>query len=193
MAITRHGINRAETGALMRSSFEETVEILMEAAAVGENDDCRGVSENVMLGQTAPVGTGDFDILLDEGMMSELVVDHRMLGVGAEVIGGSATPYDDRSPMAYDTTYNMEDTGAAFSPLVQSGSETPGGFQDISAGFASPYAGIASPSYAPQSPFGGISSPGYSPASPSYSPSSCSPWPERGECSSRNSDRVDRR
>ena len=36
MAITRHGINRADTGALMRCSFEETVEILMEAAAVGE-------------------------------------------------------------------------------------------------------------------------------------------------------------
>ena len=35
MAITRHGINRADTEALMRCSFEETVEILMEAAAVG--------------------------------------------------------------------------------------------------------------------------------------------------------------
>jgi DNA-directed RNA polymerase II subunit RPB1 len=43
MAITRHGINRADTGALMRCSFEETVEILMEAA-VGENDDCHGIS-----------------------------------------------------------------------------------------------------------------------------------------------------
>lgn len=30
MAITRHGINRQETGALMRCSFEETVDILME-------------------------------------------------------------------------------------------------------------------------------------------------------------------
>ena len=49
MAITRHGINRAETGALMRCSFEETVEILLEAAAVAELDDCRGVSENIML------------------------------------------------------------------------------------------------------------------------------------------------
>jgi len=36
MAITRHGINCADTGALMRCSFEETVEILMEAASVGE-------------------------------------------------------------------------------------------------------------------------------------------------------------
>ncbi|ORY05979.1 beta and beta-prime subunits of DNA dependent RNA-polymerase [Basidiobolus meristosporus CBS 931.73] len=66
MAITRHGINRAETGALMRCSFEETVEILIEAAAVGEIDDCKGVAENIILGQVAPLGTGEFDVLLDE-------------------------------------------------------------------------------------------------------------------------------
>lgn len=38
MAITRHGINRSDTSALMKASFEETVEILMEAAAVAELD-----------------------------------------------------------------------------------------------------------------------------------------------------------
>ena len=32
LAITRHGINRVDSGALMRCSFEETVDILMEAA-----------------------------------------------------------------------------------------------------------------------------------------------------------------
>ncbi|EPB71879.1 RNA polymerase Rpb1, domain 5 [Ancylostoma ceylanicum] len=36
MAITRHGINRQEVGALMRCSFEETVDILMEAAVHAE-------------------------------------------------------------------------------------------------------------------------------------------------------------
>ena len=36
MSITRHGINRVETGPLMRCSFEETVDILMEAAAFAE-------------------------------------------------------------------------------------------------------------------------------------------------------------
>ena len=65
MAITRHGINRADTGALMRSSFEETVEILMEAAAVGERDDCHGVAENILFGQIAPMGTGAFNVALE--------------------------------------------------------------------------------------------------------------------------------
>jgi DNA-directed RNA polymerase II subunit RPB1 len=69
MAITRHGINRADTGALMRCSFEETVEILMDAAAVGEKDDCHGIAENVMFGQMAPMGTGSFEVALDIDML----------------------------------------------------------------------------------------------------------------------------
>ena len=55
LAITQHGINHIETGALMQSSFEETVEILTEAAAIGERDDqgddCHSIAEDVMFGQ----------------------------------------------------------------------------------------------------------------------------------------------
>lgn len=40
MAITRHGINRLETGPMMRCTFEETVEILFEAAAFSMPDRC---------------------------------------------------------------------------------------------------------------------------------------------------------
>ena len=65
MAITRHGINRQEVGALMRCSFEETVDILMEAAVHAEVDPVKGVSENIMLGQLAKAGTGCFDLVLD--------------------------------------------------------------------------------------------------------------------------------
>ena len=43
MAITRHGINRQEVGALMRCSFEETVDILMEAAVHAEMDPVKGL------------------------------------------------------------------------------------------------------------------------------------------------------
>jgi hypothetical protein len=43
LAITRHGINRQDTGALMRCSFEETVDILMEAAVHAECDMLKGV------------------------------------------------------------------------------------------------------------------------------------------------------
>ncbi|CAN0461152.1 unnamed protein product, partial [Laminaria digitata] len=51
MAITRHGINRVDNGPMLRSSFEETVEILMEAAVFAEADNLKGVTDNIMLGQ----------------------------------------------------------------------------------------------------------------------------------------------
>ncbi|KAG9974661.1 RNA polymerase II largest subunit, partial [Aureobasidium melanogenum] len=104
MAVTRHGINRADTGALMRCSFEETVEILFEAASSGELDDCRGVSENIILGQLAPSGTGEFDVLLDQQMLSTVVSRHHGMGAGTQAgaapLDGAMTPYDMGSPLA---------------------------------------------------------------------------------------------
>jgi DNA-directed RNA polymerase II subunit RPB1 len=38
MAITRHGINRAETGPLHQASVEETVDILFRASIYAEKD-----------------------------------------------------------------------------------------------------------------------------------------------------------
>lgn len=65
MAITRHGINRQEVGCLMRCSFEETVDVLLDAAFHAEVDPMKGVSENIMLGQLSKVGTGCFDLILN--------------------------------------------------------------------------------------------------------------------------------
>lgn len=48
MAITRHGINRQDTGALMRCSFEETVDVLMDAASHAEVDPMRGNYEPII-------------------------------------------------------------------------------------------------------------------------------------------------
>ena len=45
--------------------FGFKVDVLMDAAAHCEVDLVRGVSENVMLGQLAPIGTGSFDLILD--------------------------------------------------------------------------------------------------------------------------------
>jgi DNA-directed RNA polymerase II subunit RPB1 len=73
MAITRHGINRSEAGCLMRCSFEETVEILMDASCFSTTDHLRGVSENVMLGQLCPLGTGTFDLVLNEDMLKDAI------------------------------------------------------------------------------------------------------------------------
>jgi DNA-directed RNA polymerase II subunit RPB1 len=65
MSITRHGINRQDVEPIMRCSFQETVDVLMEAATHVEHDPLKRVSENILLEQLAKIGTGAFDLLLD--------------------------------------------------------------------------------------------------------------------------------
>jgi DNA-directed RNA polymerase II subunit RPB1 len=50
MSIARHGINRIDSGALRKCSFEETVEILLEAAGYAEKDSLAGITENIVMG-----------------------------------------------------------------------------------------------------------------------------------------------
>ncbi|KAF2713632.1 beta and beta-prime subunits of DNA dependent RNA-polymerase [Pleomassaria siparia CBS 279.74] len=185
MAITRHGINRNDTGALMRCSFEETVEILLDAAGFGELDDCRGVSENIMLGQLAPMGTGEFEIVMDNAMLLTMIEDNSQMRMGTSagnyLDNGALTPYDLGSP-TYEGGAGGPTYDATFSPLAASGSDETGGLSSWggggygSDGGFSPFVnGGRSPGYAPTSPgFGGTSptSPGYSPTSPGYSPTS---------------------
>ncbi|KAG0175078.1 DNA-directed RNA polymerase II subunit rpb1 [Apophysomyces sp. BC1021] len=190
MAITRHGINRAETGALMRCSFEETVEILMEAAAVGELDDCRGVAENIMLGQMAPLGTGEFSVILDEDMLKRVPHENRPMmpnGIAGDVPGfvtpgpgymtpNLATPYDTRSPDWVDFSQPGTPSEPMFSPMGNSGAAGANVGTSPWRGDLSPYAqspgySPTSPGYSPSSP-SYATSPGYSPASPNYSPTS---------------------
>ena len=64
-SITRHGINRTNCGAIRKCTFEETTEILLEAAFFGEKDPLSGISENIIFGQLAPYGTGCFDVVMD--------------------------------------------------------------------------------------------------------------------------------
>ena len=73
MSIDRHGINRGDIGPLAKSSFEETTDMLINASIFSEYDNVNGVSANVMLGQVAPCGTGDSEILLDEEYLQDLI------------------------------------------------------------------------------------------------------------------------
>ena len=71
MSIDRHGINRADIGPLAKSSFEETTDMLVKASIFGEYDKINGVSANIMLGQLAPCGTGDTEVLFDLDALKE--------------------------------------------------------------------------------------------------------------------------
>jgi DNA-directed RNA polymerase subunit A' len=56
--IGRHGISGKKTSVLARAAFEITVPNIVEAAVKGEIDPLEGVTENVIVGQSIPIGTG---------------------------------------------------------------------------------------------------------------------------------------
>lgn len=177
MAIDRHGINRVESGPLLRASFEETVDMLMDAAMYAEEEILKGVTENIMMGQLARVGTGGIDLLLDEEKVVreavEVVVDDfgmdKDLGVTSGI--GGATPYASTpfgaSPMIGDmgSASPFNDGAGQFSPAVGDSSFSPA-YSPDSGSYGS---GFASGSYGSD---GGGGSPAYSPTSPQYSPTS---------------------
>ena len=62
--IGRHGISGKKSSVLARAAFEITVPNLVEAAIRGESDPLKGVTENVIVGQSIPIGTGLVDLYM---------------------------------------------------------------------------------------------------------------------------------
>ena len=65
--IGRHGISGEKESVLARASFEVTVKHLLNSAARGELDKLRGITENVIIGQIIPLGTGTVDLIMWPG------------------------------------------------------------------------------------------------------------------------------
>jgi DNA-directed RNA polymerase II subunit RPB1 len=197
-AVTRHGINRVDSGPLIRSSFEETCEILMDAAMFAEADDMHGASDNIMLGQLCPIGTGHFDLLLDEVKLRRDaiptdILTGEVIAMGLSGLEPGSTPLlhtpDLLSPQAQSIYASSSGTPMAqFSPTMQTpdvfsygSAVTPmvGGHEygqspsiygtAVSPGPMPHYA--QSPAYnaSPSSPAYSPTSPAFSPASPGYS------------------------
>ena len=68
--IGRHGISGSKNSALARAAFEVTIKHLLGAGIAGTRDPLRGITENVILGQLIPLGTGAVDLLQDTYAMS---------------------------------------------------------------------------------------------------------------------------
>jgi DNA-directed RNA polymerase subunit A'' len=69
--IGRHGISGQKSSVLARAAFEITVPNIVEAAVKGESDPLRGVTENVIVGQSIPIGTGLVDLYMSTIKTSE--------------------------------------------------------------------------------------------------------------------------
>ncbi|MCS7109191.1 MAG: DNA-directed RNA polymerase subunit A'' [Candidatus Micrarchaeota archaeon] len=58
ISVGRHGLSGRKPSVLARAAFEETVKHLVNAAINGEEDRLKGVTENILIGQPVPIGTG---------------------------------------------------------------------------------------------------------------------------------------
>jgi DNA-directed RNA polymerase subunit A' len=62
--IGRHGISGKKSSVLARAAFEITVPNIVDAAIKGESDPLAGVTENVIVGQSIPIGTGLVELFM---------------------------------------------------------------------------------------------------------------------------------
>lgn len=120
-SITRHGLNRAGNSPIRKCSFEETVDILLEAGVFSEKDNLLGISENVLVGQLAPLGTGCFDLLIDlEQIENSIIPDEaKMYEMENEIMdtpmreesdSPTRTPYAGNTPNVFGRTNNISFT-----------------------------------------------------------------------------------
>jgi DNA-directed RNA polymerase subunit A" len=63
--IGRHGISGSKNSALARAAFEVTIKHLLGAGIAGTRDPLKGITENVILGQLIPLGTGSIDLMMN--------------------------------------------------------------------------------------------------------------------------------
>ena len=65
--IGRHGISGKKDSVLARAAFELTIQHLVNAAIKGETDPLKGVIENIIVGQSMPLGTGSVELFMTMG------------------------------------------------------------------------------------------------------------------------------
>ena len=180
MAITRHGINRREDSSpLTKATFEETGDMVFEAAIGALRDNLQSVSSRLIMGLPTKLGTGfcelvvdpqkpDWNELLRVGKLPPRVEEYDEDGEQQEMImspqanrHNSYSTRNNYSPAVYSPVDGIDYSPVA-SPVSSSPRYSP----------SSPRYSPSSPKYSPSSPRYSSSSPKYSPSSPKYSPSS---------------------
>jgi len=74
MPLNRHGLNKLEdVGPLAKCTFEESVDIIFDAGLFAENNPVVAVSDNIMMGQSIPGGTGKVSLMMDPDYEKEIL------------------------------------------------------------------------------------------------------------------------
>ena len=106
MSIDRHGINRNSNSALSKSSFEESVDMLINASIFSEYDNLSGISPQIMISKVPNCGSGNFDIILDEEYMMELLKTSKKKKI--EVIEEEIEEEDEEECSAENIAFNFK-------------------------------------------------------------------------------------
>lgn len=85
VALNKFGINRADTSPFLRASYEESADMLYQAAVSCEVDRLDGMSQAVLAGQKAPLGTGTVTVVpaLPHQLSGHGIVEDLMAGAAA--------------------------------------------------------------------------------------------------------------
>ncbi len=70
--VGRHGLSGEKHSVFARAAYEETLKHLIHAAAFGEVDPMRGVTENILVGKQIPIGTGSVKLVIKKGDMAKI-------------------------------------------------------------------------------------------------------------------------
>lgn len=65
LSITRYTMRTNDVGPISKATFEESIDILINAAINTEKEKMQGVSASIIVGNRAPIGTGFFDLCVD--------------------------------------------------------------------------------------------------------------------------------
>lgn len=136
-SITRHGINRTDAGPLRKASFEETVEILTEAAFFSEVDHLKGITENIIMGQLGKFGTGCFDLVADRELLKNNAIEFDAMEDEQE-FGGNTSDYQPQVP-------NQQNEFGGMTPMPMTPEQQQDGMTSQYGGMTSVYQGGMSP------------------------------------------------
>ena len=160
MPLNRHGLNKLQTGPLVKCTFEEAVDIVFDAGAFAEENPVISISDNIMFGQPIPGGTGKPQLLMDTKYMDSTfkklpkTTNHSI--------------QSQRAQRVIRTHYSNYANTQEEAPKKRRRSSSPHTYTTSSYVPTSPTYMPTSPTYMPTSPTYTPNSPTYTPNSPTY-------------------------
>lgn len=164
MPLNRHGLNKLQTGPLVRSSFEMTADMFFDAGAFGEKNPIISVSDSIMVGNRIPGGTGKCHLRLTPGYTLKPMKKEpteKKFRVIRTYFSKFLHSHNSSNCLIRDLHASLDAIRSEPQSEPQSPEYNPG----------SPFYNPISPNYNPGSPI-------YHPASPSYAPTEVTPVPK---------------